>query len=828
MTLLAGRRDELARRPTPQKVVEERRAVVRPRVPARGFLHVQAALGNRATGGLLRARGVVARPRGGPPPALPGRGEARGRGVAAVELAPLLGPAAARARPPLPIGSASFGDRRRRPPAEPEAAVGEARARFLVADGAEPLAGQMTRGAFLEAMRRAAAEAAEEGLAPVGQTARGCPWIDHYFHFYRRQSAVRIEADLRRYVPAARGAASAGELLALASEHVRASVARWAATGELAGLPRGLPGMGLVASVRAALGRGRPLPASARSRMERALGTRLGTVRLHTGAAAARLARRLGARAFAVGADVAFGRGEFRPGTPTGDALLAHELAHTVQQRGAGTTSATAVPGRRAEGEAAVASAGALGRLWAGGRVLAGDLARRASPRLRTGLALAACRETFSDQELREYLRYVEASRTWGGFEGDNRARAVVRENLERPGTFPLRDVHVRWMIEEMLEGSTGTDDQKAILELLQQSNAARLEFLFVTAGLTARRLLGKFDGEQERELRAFFIRRFQGGDQALLAGDVRVIPDSDLEVFPYSIDDPERGFRTEDLQRLRERGGSLRFSGSLSPLSADAERLLLDNIAATVGFALDPANPDRIAELAALRRELEEQGPEGQFSETRAAETPAERIDATDLYHGHVCVPQAVLDNSARLRELRAAASAFHDFGPGQSIRREIAAAVGHEGMPTTRPQARRVMAVVERHRVAFLRALGPLLEALMQVPEAGISYHTWETVRPRFGTTRLPSEHPIRHLFTPFSTQRTVFQRVGDRDCAALINFSFHVNRRGEITLLPNSSGETVRAFEILFGWGEAPEQTPPATPPSPAPTGASGGGP
>ena len=40
---------------------------------------------------------------------------------------------------------------------------------------------------------------------------------------------------------------------------------------------------------------------------------------------------RAGARAFAAGSDVAFGAGEYRPHTPDGLRLVAHEAAHTLQ-----------------------------------------------------------------------------------------------------------------------------------------------------------------------------------------------------------------------------------------------------------------------------------------------------------------------------------------------------------------------------------------------------------------------------------------------------------------------------------------------------------------
>lgn len=56
-------------------------------------------------------------------------------------------------------------------------------------------------------------------------------------------------------------------------------------------------------------------------------------VRLHTGPMASRMARRLGARAFALpGGDVFFGQGEFRPADPEGKALLAHEMTHVAER----------------------------------------------------------------------------------------------------------------------------------------------------------------------------------------------------------------------------------------------------------------------------------------------------------------------------------------------------------------------------------------------------------------------------------------------------------------------------------------------------------------
>jgi hypothetical protein len=77
-------------------------------------------------------------------------------------------------------------------------------------------------------------------------------------------------------------------------------------------------------------GGGRPLPARVRDFFEPRFGTDLGDVRVHTGADAAEAAKAFAARGYAVGRHVVFGAGQFAPGTPAGDRLLAHELAHVV------------------------------------------------------------------------------------------------------------------------------------------------------------------------------------------------------------------------------------------------------------------------------------------------------------------------------------------------------------------------------------------------------------------------------------------------------------------------------------------------------------------
>ncbi|MFF6880832.1 DUF4157 domain-containing protein [Streptomyces sp. NPDC012474] len=78
-------------------------------------------------------------------------------------------------------------------------------------------------------------------------------------------------------------------------------------------------------------GAGQPLDPGVRRELEERLGHDLSRVRLHTGRDAGQLAGLLGADAVAVGQDIFFGEGAYRPGTDEGRRLLAHELLHTVQ-----------------------------------------------------------------------------------------------------------------------------------------------------------------------------------------------------------------------------------------------------------------------------------------------------------------------------------------------------------------------------------------------------------------------------------------------------------------------------------------------------------------
>src|SRR4051794_21029882 len=81
---------------------------------------------------------------------------------------------------------------------------------------------------------------------------------------------------------------------------------------------------------------GRPLPEALRGELERRFATDLGSVRVHSADVAAESAAALGARAYTLGEDIVMARGAFRPLTRDGRTLVAHEVAHVVQQRRGG------------------------------------------------------------------------------------------------------------------------------------------------------------------------------------------------------------------------------------------------------------------------------------------------------------------------------------------------------------------------------------------------------------------------------------------------------------------------------------------------------------
>jgi len=77
---------------------------------------------------------------------------------------------------------------------------------------------------------------------------------------------------------------------------------------------------------------GQPLDSAARGFMEQRFGRSFGNVRVHADHEAVQSARAVGALAYTVGPNIVFGAGHYQPSSASGRRLLAHELAHVVQQ----------------------------------------------------------------------------------------------------------------------------------------------------------------------------------------------------------------------------------------------------------------------------------------------------------------------------------------------------------------------------------------------------------------------------------------------------------------------------------------------------------------
>jgi Domain of unknown function (DUF4157) len=104
------------------------------------------------------------------------------------------------------------------------------------------------------------------------------------------------------------------------------------AAGPLIGPGGGALDAGTDSSIQSARGTGVPLQDGLRRSMERGFGVAFSAVRVHHDGQADELNRRIQADAFTSGSDIFFRQGGYRPSSPDGQRLVAHELAHVVQQ----------------------------------------------------------------------------------------------------------------------------------------------------------------------------------------------------------------------------------------------------------------------------------------------------------------------------------------------------------------------------------------------------------------------------------------------------------------------------------------------------------------
>lgn len=340
------------------------------------------------------------------------------------------------------------------PTAEETAPEETASPGLIVEDSAETVRpGQMNKSEFLSQLRAEVCRTVEEALAGTGQTTENCPYLNHWFDFYSRKDSAHIERTIHRYAPDASNATTASGYIFVIAQRARQAAETWVRTGEVTGVPEGVPttvpgetpaesdesataptspvmfkaregGARTVdnpQAIQAELGEGNPLDGGVRSRMESAFGMDFSHVRTHTDTIAAGLSKRLNARAFTIGKHVAFGSGEYRPGTPVGDALIAHEMAHVVQQSG---TSDLVAPRQQMiesghnmlEEDADKSAIGAIASLWTGTTDTLSDIAQNAIPSLRSGLRLQRCQKSASSVALTYSTVAPKTNLGCGGF----------------------------------------------------------------------------------------------------------------------------------------------------------------------------------------------------------------------------------------------------------------------------------------------------------------------------------------------------------------------------------------------------------------------------
>tara|TARA_R110002049_G_scaffold47596_2_gene137183 strand:+ start:357993 stop:358766 length:774 start_codon:yes stop_codon:yes gene_type:complete len=81
-------------------------------------------------------------------------------------------------------------------------------------------------------------------------------------------------------------------------------------------------------------GSGNKMEAKVRQQMETRFGVDFSGIRIHTDDNAVQMSKELGAQAFTHGKDIYFNEGRYNPNSKEGQHLLAHELTHTIQQKG--------------------------------------------------------------------------------------------------------------------------------------------------------------------------------------------------------------------------------------------------------------------------------------------------------------------------------------------------------------------------------------------------------------------------------------------------------------------------------------------------------------
>jgi Domain of unknown function (DUF4157) len=202
---------------------------------------------------------------------------------------------------------------------------------------------------------------------------------------------------------------------------------------------------------------GTPLDQHEGRPLERSFGTDLSDVLVRTDPNSDAAARSIGGRGFSVGNEISFAFGAFRPGDLAGRRLLAHEIAHVIQQRGGNANGSGHAADPEADADqaarAAVSGAKAIVQADRPGAVRrAGDI-RAMSITDRYARAL-------SDDELREQLGIIDAHLA-------TLAGASVEHGAARENQRLLQEERVRRLVQGRDQSASAAQRSMSGFELV-------------------------------------------------------------------------------------------------------------------------------------------------------------------------------------------------------------------------------------------------------------------------------------------------------------------------------------------------------------------------
>ena len=230
---------------------------------------------------------------------------------------------------------------------------------------------------------------------------------------------------------------------------------------------------------------GRPLNPAARAFMEPRFGHNFSQVRVHAGAAADQSAQDVNAHAYTVGNHIVFGAGRFAPATHEGHRLIAHELAHVLQQRitpvsqtGSEVVQRETNVRRRRQRAEALKGADARTLLEASLPFVLEHMSDKQVQQMQRVLDAAVVNPSVQKETEDLYRRSIVAQ---SGFVTNRDPRIVRRAERAMESFIPIPEADKRIRLDfealltpEALKPTTDNPDEAAYLETVMQTLAAR------------------------------------------------------------------------------------------------------------------------------------------------------------------------------------------------------------------------------------------------------------------------------------------------------------------------------------------------------------------